>query len=120
MHPLNVKYASMQLKITFSIPKVRVLAQDGGSPQRSATSTVLITVTRNLNAPQLLQQNYTVSIYETQNLGESILQIQATDQDISVSVLFFAHYYFSSLTSVIMKSFCYVVSRDFSVFGVLF
>ena len=87
MHPLNVKYASIQLKITFSIPKVRVLAQDGGSPQGSATSTVLITVTRNLNAPQLLQQNYTVSIYETQNLGESILQIQATDQDISVSVL---------------------------------
>lgn len=62
-----------------------MLAQDGGSPQRSATSTVLITVTRNLNAPQLLQQNYTVSIFETQNLGESIVQIQATDQDVGVS-----------------------------------
>lgn len=65
-----------------------MLAQDGGSPQRSATSTVLITVTRNLNPPQLLQQNYTVSIFETQNLGESIVQIQATDQDVGVSSLF--------------------------------
>lgn len=62
-------------------------------------------MTRNLNTPQLLQQNYTVSIFETQNLGESIVQIQATDQDVGVSSLSIQilHFVFNSMSFFEMK-----------------
>ena len=72
---------------TSLVYRVRVLARDGGSPSLSATSTVLINVERNLNAPVFIRQNYTVTIYETQDLGVPIQQISAADSDVSVSVV---------------------------------
>ncbi|KAK3089813.1 hypothetical protein FSP39_006721 [Pinctada imbricata] len=62
---------------------IRVLAQDGGSVPRTDTSTVLVSVTRNLFDPQFNTQNYSITIFETQNLGESIQQILAQDRDAS-------------------------------------
>ena len=67
--------------------RVRVLARDGGSPSLSATSTVIVNVDRNLNAPVFLRQNYTVTIFETQDLGVPIQLISAADSDVSVSGL---------------------------------
>ncbi|KAL8559117.1 hypothetical protein ACOMHN_046165 [Nucella lapillus] len=68
---------------TALVYRVRVLARDGGSPSLSATSTVLVNVERNLNPPTFLRQNYSVTIFETQDLGDFVQQISAIDQDIS-------------------------------------
>lgn len=65
--------------------QLRVLARDGGFPSLTATTTVLINVERNLNVPRFLTQNYSVSIYETQDLGVPIQQLSAIDLDVSVS-----------------------------------
>ncbi|XP_046579033.1 protocadherin Fat 4-like [Haliotis rubra] len=68
---------------TASEYKLRVLARDGGFPSLTATTTVLINVERNLNVPRFLTQNYSVSIYETHDLGLPILQLSAIDLDVS-------------------------------------
>ncbi|XP_065921690.1 protocadherin Fat 4 isoform X2 [Magallana gigas] len=60
---------------------LRILAQDGGSPSRTAITIASITVQRNLYAPvfQILSKNET--ILETRQLGLPILQVKATDGD---------------------------------------
>ncbi|KAK3584482.1 hypothetical protein CHS0354_018067 [Potamilus streckersoni] len=62
---------------------IRVVARDGGTPSLSATSSVIVYVQHNQNSPQFLVQNYTSTVYETQDLGVSILQLVARDLDIS-------------------------------------
>lgn len=67
------------------------MATDGGNPSRSDTSSVLVTVSRNLNSPEFLQQNATINVFENQNLGESIYSLQARDLDISVCITWDNH-----------------------------
>ncbi|XP_067670938.1 protocadherin Fat 4-like [Haliotis asinina] len=62
---------------------LRVVAMDGGSPRLTDTSTVVVTVNRNLNAPQLQPQNYSVGILSTQALSIPILTINAADGDVA-------------------------------------
>ncbi|XP_046564129.1 protocadherin Fat 1-like, partial [Haliotis rubra] len=62
---------------------LRVVAMDGGTPRLTDTSTVLVTVNRNLNAPQLQPQNYSVGILATQALSIPILTINAADADVA-------------------------------------
>lgn len=64
---------------------MRILAQDGGPPSRTAITIASITVQRNLYAPvfQILSKNET--ILETRQLGLPILQVKATDGDRRVS-----------------------------------
>ncbi|XP_035826841.1 protocadherin Fat 4, partial [Aplysia californica] len=59
----------------------RVVARDGGSPARSATAVVSITVIRNLFDPEFVRPSYEETILETRVIGSSILQVQATDSD---------------------------------------
>ena len=66
---------------TATFYRLRVEARDGGTPSLSATALVEITVLRNLFDPEFTQQNYEVTIDETQALGVDILQIVARDQD---------------------------------------
>ncbi|WAQ96421.1 FAT4-like protein [Mya arenaria] len=61
---------------------VRVLAEDGGTPMRSSTATVVISVDCNLHTPVWLQTNYTVTVNEVQDLGVDILTVRAVDQDL--------------------------------------
>ncbi|KAL5018733.1 hypothetical protein ScPMuIL_004455 [Solemya velum] len=61
---------------------IRVRASDGGTPSLTATATVAVTVTRNLFTPEWLQQNYTVTILDSQELGSSLLQLNARDLDV--------------------------------------
>ena len=65
--------------------QLRVRAQDNGSPRLFDVEIVTITVNRNLNTPQFLQSAYIVSILETTSPGTQVLQVQARDNDISVS-----------------------------------
>ncbi|KAJ8319080.1 hypothetical protein KUTeg_004171 [Tegillarca granosa] len=60
---------------------VRVVAKDGGTPNLETTATVAISVSRNLFDPSFLDQTYTVTIHETQDLGVSILALRGLDQD---------------------------------------
>ncbi|XP_071105610.1 protocadherin Fat 4-like isoform X2 [Haliotis cracherodii] len=60
---------------------VRVQAADGGIPGESDTTTVRITVNRNLFAPRFDPIDYNITISETQALGLSIFQVTATDRD---------------------------------------
>lgn len=80
---MNVEYCGCILSF-----QIRVRASDGGNPRLTATATIDVTVTRNLFAPEWLQQNYTITILESQEIGNSILQLNAQDRDIDVSVMF--------------------------------
>ena len=62
-----------------------MLAQDGGTPRLSSTTTVYVGVERNQNAPFWSPQNYTVTVNEIQDLGVTILTMQGVDQDIQVN-----------------------------------
>lgn len=64
---------------------MRILAQDGGSPPRTATTVATITVQRNINSPVFERQSYNETILETRQLGLSFLQVKATDGDTRVS-----------------------------------
>ncbi len=63
------------------------MATDGGRPPLSDTSTVIVTVERNLNTPEIRPQNYSLTILSTQNLGIPIETVDAVDNDISVSTI---------------------------------
>ncbi|XP_061182372.1 cadherin-related tumor suppressor-like [Saccostrea echinata] len=60
---------------------MRILARDGGSPSRTATTVATITVQRNINNPAFERQSYNETILETRQLGLSFLQVKATDND---------------------------------------
>ena len=61
--------------------QVQLYVEDGGLPSRSDTSMLTINVLRNLNAPRFNPTEYTVDIYEDQQLGVSLTQVSATDAD---------------------------------------
>ncbi|XP_061182374.1 protocadherin Fat 4-like [Saccostrea echinata] len=60
---------------------MRILARDGGSSSRTATTVATITVQRNINNPAFERQSYNETILETRQLGLSFLQVKATDND---------------------------------------
>ena len=69
------------------------MATDGGSPQRVSYETVVFTVNRNLNTPFWVTPgsnvNYqaTTSVLESTGFGNTVYDLQANDQDVSVSIL---------------------------------
>ncbi|KAJ8318063.1 hypothetical protein KUTeg_003154 [Tegillarca granosa] len=60
---------------------LRVTAYDSASPSRVATSSVLITVTRNPSPPAFLQPNYRTTIANTYSLGRVVVNVTAVDPD---------------------------------------
>lgn len=60
------------------------MARDGGTPSLTATSTVSVTIARNLNAPEWVLATYTVNITETQDLGTPIAVLSTRDDDVEV------------------------------------
>lgn len=67
--------------------QLTIRAQDNGSPRRSATETVFITVRRNLNNPEFSTTQYSTTILETTSPGTSILRVQASDRDSNVGFI---------------------------------
>lgn len=61
--------------------KIRLLAADGGSPRRTSTATVLVTVRRNLVRPAFVANFYNETILETTAVGQTIVTVRATDSD---------------------------------------
>ncbi|WAQ96546.1 FAT4-like protein, partial [Mya arenaria] len=58
--------------------QVRLQVNDGGIPSRYDSAILTVSVTSNLQAPQ----NYEVTIFEDQNLGENIICTTAIDSDV--------------------------------------
>lgn len=59
--------------------KLRVRATDGGG--LTADATVFISINRNIFSPEWLQTSYIQSIAENFALGQTIVNLQARDQD---------------------------------------
>ena len=86
---------------TASSYQLRIEARDGGSPARSTTALVQISVRRNLFDPEFNTLFYNVTIDETQPLLDAILTIDAKDNDISAphNVITYTMNDFNSLAS---------------------
>lgn len=54
---------------------------------QTASALVNITVNRNLNSPFFLQNIYNTSLLEDSQLGTSVVQLTARDNDIQVSLI---------------------------------
>ena len=66
--------------------QLRVVAVDGGTPAKSSTAIVDITVTRNLREPQFRQDMTRVSINDNSPPGMLVAQVQARDEDRGVRI----------------------------------
>ena len=64
-----------------SSPQLQVQASDGAANPKVGISTVVITVRRNLHAPQFSQQRRDLDVLETHALGTPLLTLEATDDD---------------------------------------
>ncbi|XP_061182373.1 cadherin EGF LAG seven-pass G-type receptor 2-like [Saccostrea echinata] len=61
----------------------RIVAEDGGSPARSATTIVTINIRRNLNPPVFSQRDYNVSVSQITPVGVNVIAVTATDADLN-------------------------------------
>lgn len=58
------------------------MAYDSASPSKKAVTEMTFPVSRNEHGPKFTQELYEMEISDGYPLGVSILQVQATDQDI--------------------------------------
>lgn len=63
--------------------KLLVTAYDTGVPEIITSTIVTITITRNLNAPVFTANRYQETVYDYIGLGSNVLQITATDSDVT-------------------------------------
>ncbi|XP_028634839.1 protocadherin-11 X-linked isoform X5 [Grammomys surdaster] len=93
------KELDREVKDTY-VMKVKV--EDGGSPQRSSTAILQVSVAdTNDNGPIFIEEEIEVSIPENAPIGSSVTQLHATDADIGENARI--HFYFSNLVSNIAK-----------------
>ena len=64
--------------------QLRVVAQDGGSPAKTATTLVKVEILHNFHKPVFSPVMYDETILETQALGQRILTVKANDNDTKV------------------------------------
>ena len=62
-----------------------MIAYDSVYPNVTATSTVSITMQRNLGGPQFVGGPYSATITDLYKLGDLVLEVNATDVDDNVS-----------------------------------
>ena len=60
-----------------------VTAYDTAVPEITASETVVIQINRNLNTPRFGLANYRATIYDYLGVGTSVVQVTATDADIT-------------------------------------
>ena len=61
--------------------QLRVTVHDSGKPEKTATTTVRVPMTRNVNTPKFSKTSYGATFNENIPVGSSILQVAATDAD---------------------------------------
>ena len=79
-----IKYC---FKLFFSF-QIRVQARDLGAPARYGYTVCAVGVQRNFQPPFFVDPNYSMTIIETYNLGDTILTVSANDNDPLVSCFF--------------------------------
>lgn len=75
------------MNFCYFILKLRVRAVDDGQPPKENVTTVTFTISHNLYAPTIDTPNVNARIPETQDLGNSIAQVKASDRDTLVSCM---------------------------------
>ena len=63
---------------TYTLP---IMVWDTGRPEKTATSTFTAKISRNENSPRFEQNEYRVKINDRYELGQEIVNVQATDRD---------------------------------------
>ena len=61
--------------------QIRVVVYDSEYPDQTSTAVVPVIVTRNANAPIFERPEYRQALAENHQLGSSVLQLKASDQD---------------------------------------
>ena len=80
--------AETALSLTsFPVYQVVLRACDSGSPQRCINTTVTINVDRTTEPPRFTQTTYRESIDETKPVNDLVIQVMATDPNITVSLI---------------------------------
>ena len=79
--------------------QLRVLAKDGGTPSRTATTIVTIDVDRNLNSPRFSPNNLRVNIPETLTAGSLVTSVTASDEDTQASYYSWNSYFFVTVST---------------------
>lgn len=82
-----VKYDKNLRKLLFFLFQGRIIARDGGSPSRSATAIIKININRNLHVPTFNPSSYSQKIYETELIGNVVVDVNAEDNDRVVSAV---------------------------------
>jgi len=81
---------------------MKIKVEDGGSPQKSSTAILQVTVTDvNDNKPVFKESQIEVHIPESSPIGTSVVQLQATDADIGANAEI--HYVFGTQVSPATK-----------------
>lgn len=80
----NQLYDSFCDAIIVCIFQIRVRVSDGGTPPKTDTTVVGVTVTRNLKKPVFDPVSYSFRGLETLNLGSVVATVSARDEDLRV------------------------------------
>lgn len=81
---------------------MKIKVEDGGSPPRSSTAILQVTVTDvNDNRPVFKENDIEVSVPENAPVGTSVSQLHATDADLGSNAQI--HFYFSNQISSLAK-----------------
>ena len=71
---------------TTQIYELVITAQDDGTPQRSSSSNLTVVVTDvNDNPPVFARNNYSLVLSEATEVGETLIQLEASDNDMGVN-----------------------------------
>ncbi|KAL5018741.1 hypothetical protein ScPMuIL_004463 [Solemya velum] len=66
--------------------KIQVTAYDDGSPGKTATATVTVSVVHNPNTPQFSLPSYSTTIWEYESVTSEVIRLTATDADVGDSI----------------------------------
>ncbi|XP_064481266.1 protein dachsous-like [Ornithodoros turicata] len=73
---------------TNPVPRVTVVATDGGEPPLSSSATVVVTISDvNDNEPIFDQSFYNITVSEDESVGKCLLKVSATDPDCGVNAM---------------------------------
>ena len=108
----NVYAYSSNTSLPFSSSQLRIVAADNGTPSRSATALVSVTVIRNFFAPRWNRPSYTSSILETQAPGVVFETVEAEDQDREVGWVILASNSLMQLQGVCRLSVCLLIIHN--------
>ena len=68
--------------------QLTVQASDGGVPPRRQQVKVTVTISTDKNLPSFDKDSYIANMTEDQQIGASVIQVTALDEDVSKTIIF--------------------------------